>query len=145
MVGISMEHRASGDFLMIKLDDGEDVHSSLRSICEEHGFRMGWVHSGIGILRDFVLGYFTGKEYLKKRFEESHELLSMTGTVTLDADAPIHLHCSVASREYQVIGGHLFEGTVTNLNEIMIQRAPPDISLGRVYNPKTNNYELRVE
>jgi len=131
--------------LIIKLDDGEDVHESLTSICEEHGIRMGWVHSGIGILRDFTLGYYTREGYLKRLFNEPYELLSLSGTITLDAKVPIHLHASLASKDYQVVGGHLFGGTVTNLNEIMITQMPEEIWIGRNLNPKTDYYELDIK
>jgi predicted DNA-binding protein with PD1-like motif len=140
-----MKHKTAENVMIIKLDDGEDVHESLLSICERDGVRMGWIHSGIGILREFTLGYYTKEGYLKKLFEEPYELLSLTGTVTLDADVPIHLHASLASRNYEVIGGHLFGGTVTNLNEILISKMPDDIWIGRTLNPVTDYYELDIK
>jgi uncharacterized protein len=139
-----MKHKAADGVLIVKLDDGEDVHSSLAKICDEHDVRMGWVHSGIGILRDFTLGYYTPEGYLKSSFKEPHELLSMTGTITLDAKIQIHLHASLASREYRVVGGHLFEATVSNLNEILITKMPERIRLGRELNPRTEYYELDI-
>jgi predicted DNA-binding protein with PD1-like motif len=81
---------------------------------------------------------------LKKTYEEPYELLSMTGTVTLDAKVPIHLHASLASRNYEVVGGHLFGGTVTNLNEILISKMPDDVWIGRSLNPETEYYELDI-
>jgi len=139
-----MKHKAADNILMVKLEDGEDVHSSLITLCDRYGIRMGWVHSGIGILREFTLGYYTGEDYQKKFFREPHELISMTGTVTLDAEIPIHLHASLADREYRVVGGHLFGGKVTNLNEILISGMPEEIKLGRELNPRTNYYELDI-
>lgn len=139
-----MKHKRTGRVLMIKLDDGEEVLESLITICNDHDLRMGWVHSGIGILRDFTLGYYTKEGYIKKLFEEPYELLSLTGTVTLEAKVPIHLHASLASRDYGVVGGHLFGGTVTNLNEILISSMPDEMWIGREYNPITEYYELDV-
>ena len=141
----NMKHKSAEEMLIVKLEDGEDVHSSLIEVCEEHGFRMGWIHSGIGILREFTLGYYTREGYLKRFFEDPYELLSLTGSVTLDAKIPIHLHASLASREYEVVGGHLFGGTVTNLNEILISRMPEGVRLGRNLNPKTEYYELDIQ
>lgn len=140
-----MKHKAAENLLIIKLDDGENVHESLLSICEKNDIRMGWIHSGIGILRNFTLGYYTREGYLKKLFEEPYELLSLTGTVTLDAEVPIHLHASLASKKYEVVGGHLFGGTVTNLNEILISKLPSDIWIGRTLNPVTEYYELDIK
>jgi len=139
-----MKHKAAEDFLVIKLEEGEDVHSSLIGACESNGVRMGWVHSGIGILREFTLGYYTNDGYIKRFFEDPHELLSLTGTVTLDAEIPIHLHASLASKDYSVVGGHLFGGTVTNLNEILVSKMPKEIWLGRAPNPITNYVELDI-
>lgn len=141
----NMKHKAAENLLIIKLDDGENVHESLLSICEKNDIRMGWIHSGIGILRNFTLGYYTREGYLKKLFEEPYELLSLTGTVTLDAEVPIHLHASLASKKYEVVGGHLFGGTVTNLNEILISKLPSDIWIGRTLNPVTEYYELDIK
>ncbi len=139
-----MLYRSNDEVLVVKLEDGEKVHPSLIEVCRKHDLRVGWVTSGIGILREFTLGYFTGKEYLKKRFEEPHELLSMSGSVTLDAEVPIHLHCSVSSKEFNVFGGHLFEGVANVLNEILITRVE-NIELGRVLSPKTGYYELDIK
>jgi predicted DNA-binding protein with PD1-like motif len=140
-----MKNKSAENVIIIKLDDGEDVHESILSICEKNDIRMGWIHSGIGILRDFTLGYYTKEGYLKKLFEEPYELLSLTGTVTLDAEVPVHLHASLASRNYEVVGGHLFGGTVTNLNEIFISKMPGDIWIGRTLNPVTDYYELDIK
>ncbi|HUV25055.1 MAG TPA: PPC domain-containing DNA-binding protein [Methanomassiliicoccales archaeon] len=140
-----MKHKNAENVMIIKLDDGEDVHESLLSACEKNDIRMGWVHSGIGILRNFTIGYYTRGGYLKRTFEEPYELLSLTGTVTLDAEVPIHLHASLAGRNYEVVGGHLFGGTVTNLNEILVTKMPGEIWMGRTLNPATEYYELDIK
>ncbi len=139
-----MLRTSEGDLLLVKLEDGEDVHARLVEVCEEHDFKCGWVLGGIGILRQFTLGYFTGKEYLKQYFEEPHELLSMSGSVTLDAKVPIHLHCSVSSKTFEAYGGHLFEGKANVLNEILV-RGFDRMKLGRVLNAKTGYYELDID
>jgi len=132
------------DVLIVKLEDGEDIHETLTEACNSHGIKYGWVYGGIGILRSFTLGYFTGKEYIKKYFQAPHELLSLAGSVTLNTEVPIHLHCSVSSREFKVFGGHLFKGTTNVLNEILIKRFK-GIELGRKINPITGYYELDIK
>lgn len=139
-----MFHRSDGDVLIVKLEDGEDVHSSLIRACSLHNVNFGWVYGGIGIMREFTLGYFTGSNYLKKYFEDPHELLSLSGSVTLDAEVPIHLHCSVSSREFNVVGGHLFEGVANILNEVFIRRFDR-IEIGRKLSPVTGYYELDIK
>jgi len=137
-------YSSDGDVLIVKLEDGEDVHTNLIDACRRHGIRFGWVYGGIGILREFTLGYFTGKNYIKKYFEEPYELLSLSGSVTLDTEVPIHLHCSLSSREFNVLGGHLFKGTTNVLSEVFIKRFN-DIELGRKLSPVTGYYELDIK
>lgn len=139
-----MLHRNDGDVLVVKLVDGEDVHKSLIDACRQHEVRFGWVYGGIGILRQFTLGYFTGKNYIKRYFEEPHELISLSGSVTLDTEVPIHLHCSLSSKEFNVVGGHLFEGTANVLVEVLIRKFQ-SIELGRKLNPVTGYYELDIK
>jgi hypothetical protein len=142
--GVAVLHRSDGEVLIVKLEDGEDVHMSLADACRCHGMNFAWVYGGIGILREFTLGYFTGRDYIKKYFEEPHELLSLSGSVTLDTEVPIHLHCSVSSRDFNVLGGHLFKGTANVLNEVFIKRLQ-GIELGRKLSPVTGYYELDMK
>jgi len=139
-----MLHRSDGDVLIVKLEDGEDVHSSLIHACSLHNIKFGWVYGGIGILREFTLGYFIGSSYLKKYFEDPHELLSLSGSITLGAEVPLHLHCSVSSREFNVLGGHLFKGVTNVLNEVFIRRFDR-IEIGRKLSPVTGYYELDIK
>ena len=142
--GIPMLYRSDGEVLIVKLEDGEDVHTSLVDVCKLHGIKYGWVYGGIGILRQFTLGYFTGTSYLKKYFEEPHELLSLSGSITLDTEIPIHLHCSLSSKEFNVFGGHLFKGTANVLCEVFIRKLQ-GIELGRKLSPTTGYYELDIK
>lgn len=95
---------------------------------EKPGGTGNWlVLGGIGMLRDFELGYFDGQEYHKRTFVEPYELVALQGTVVADgpggsvgpngADGPgghpiAHLHATLAGPDHKCVGGHLFHGLV---------------------------------
>lgn len=73
------------------------------------------VLGGIGMLRDFELGYFDGEEYHNRTFTEPYELVTLQGTVVAQGPEgqPIaHLHATVAGLDHKCVGGHLFGGIV---------------------------------
>ena len=72
------------DKLAIRLEIGEEVHASLLEACRSHGVAGGFVHSGIGMLNDPELGFFVEKgRYEKQSFPGRHELLNLSGNVSL--------------------------------------------------------------
>lgn len=138
-----MKSNEEKNLIVAKLDDGEDLFESIREIIKKHSISSAVVLSGIGMLRDFVLGYFDGKEYQKKRFESPCELLSLQGSITTEGETIIHLHTSLADESRNVIGGHLFEAEVCSLNELVIQKLD-DVALSRKSNPLTGLKELDI-
>lgn len=131
---------------MVKLQRGEAVLSSLRGALTDRGIASGLVLSGIGALEGLELGWYDveGEVYVRKRFEGSHELLSLQGSVTLEADPPLHLHATVAGPDYGAVGGHLFDGRVSVLAEIGVQHLE-GLQMTRKKNPATGLNELTVE
>ncbi len=134
-----MIHRKEGNLIFVKMDKGEDLFSSLEKLIEIYGIKGGTVLSGIGMLRDFEIGYFNGKEYEKKFVEKNHELVALHGSISLE-EPRLHLHVGLAGPDHQIIGGHLFGGKVDPLLEITI--AISTFPMKRVYNEKTNLKEL---
>ena len=96
------------------------------------------VVSGLGMISEFELGYFDRGNYLKKRCDEPHELLSMQGTVATQGDPRIHIHVTVASREHDAFGGHLMRGRAWMSNEIGL------IRLDRLTSSRTLDPEKKV-
>ena len=52
-----MEWTQSGDDVFVRLDPGEEIHSSLQSLADTIGFDAAAITSGIGRTRDSVYGY----------------------------------------------------------------------------------------
>ena len=135
-----------GGTVVIRLHEGEDFFPTLLQALERVGLRHGVILTGVGMLKDFELGWFdhATKGYVKRTFEDPHELVAMSGTVAVSADDPAtvmpHVHAALAGPDLSLVGGHLWGATVTVLNEISIQRIDRDMV--RLLNPATGLMEL---
>ncbi|MFQ6117787.1 MAG: PPC domain-containing DNA-binding protein [Candidatus Bipolaricaulia bacterium] len=108
----------SGDELIVKLEDGEDLLERLTELGIDSG--LVW---GIGMLRGARLGYWTGEGYEEHRIEEPAELLSLQCNLSLKDGKPFpHCHAVLSRRDGTVAGGHLLAATVHNVNELYVKR-----------------------
>lgn len=73
------------------------------------------------MLSDITIGRYDGREYVKRTIDESSEILSLQGNVSIKEGEPfVHLHVSLADESFSAVGGHLFEGTVSMTIELVI-------------------------
>ncbi len=140
---VIMKSGENKSLIVVKLEDGEDLFESLSTVIGKHGIESGIVLTGIGMLRNFVLGYFDGEVYHKKEFKDACELVSLQGSITTEKETVIHLHASLAEESNNVVGGHLFQAEVCMLNEIVLRRLN-DLTLIRKENPVTGLKELDI-
>ena len=116
-----MKSRMEGNILIVRLEDGENLMSSLKKAVEVNNVSSGIVLTGIGMLRDFEIGYYDGNDYVKKRIKEPHELVAFHGSIASEPNnMRFHIHAALANPEHRIIGGHLFSATVGVVNEISI-------------------------
>jgi predicted DNA-binding protein with PD1-like motif len=116
-----MKSRRDGNLLVVRLEDGEDLMSSLEKALSVNNVSSGIILTGIGMLRDFEIGYYDGKDYRRKRIKEPHELVALHGSIaSAPADMRFHIHAALANPNHEIIGGHLFSATVGVVNEISI-------------------------
>jgi hypothetical protein len=109
--------------LFMRFDDGDSFVESLHFKLSETGLNSGIVISGIGMLKNVTIGWFNldTSGYEHSTYSEPHELLSLSGNVSLKDGKPFaHIHTSLAGRDNRVIGGHLFSGIVCNTIELFI-------------------------
>lgn len=95
------------------LDYGGDIVSQLKDFLENNKIRCGFIN-GIGAIKNAEIGYYDqkSKEYIKRRFDERAEILSLTGNVSLhDGEIFPHLHV-ILGYNNRIYGGHLFGGEV---------------------------------
>ncbi|MCW4026225.1 MAG: DUF296 domain-containing protein [Candidatus Bathyarchaeota archaeon] len=138
-----MHSEEEKDHVIVKLDDGEDVFESLNAVVKKHSIDSAVILSGIGMLAELEIGFYNGEEYIKERYSDPMELLSMHGSITGESENKIHIHVGLANSEHNVVGGHLFSAKVRMLNEIVLLRLD-EIKLTRALNPKTNLMELKI-
>ena len=122
-----MDYRCFGRDLLIRLDKGEELHDAIRSL-SDHGINTAAITSGIGRIRETVIGFLDSEGiYQKVRFEESMELLSMQGNLARGPDGPFtHIHIVASDDNHVVRGGHLFEAIVEVTAEIHMRKFGED-------------------
>ena len=134
-----MEFKTESNVVVVKLCDGEDFFESMEKIVKKCNIESGIVLCGIGQLKNFELGYFDGKKYVRKTFEKPMELVSMQGSIA----GTFHIHCALADEKQRIYGGHLFKGVVGVVNEIVILKLNK-IKLKREKDKKTGLKPLKI-
>jgi len=139
-----MQSAEERHFVVVKLNDGEDLFESIGKVVEKHNISSGIFLGGVGMLRDFEIGYWGGKEYLTEFHETPHELIHLGGSIAhVDGKFMPHIHCAVAGPDHSLKGGHLNRAKVAVLNEITILKLH-DFYLTRKLNPTSGLMELEV-
>ncbi|MCK4456918.1 MAG: DNA-binding protein [Thermoplasmata archaeon] len=138
-----MQSARKGHMVVAKLSKGENLLAALREIIEKHDIVSGLVISGIGMLKNVELGYYSGEKHEPKRFEGPRELIALHGSMTTGGETVIHLHCALSDEKYEVVGGHLIDAEVAVVAELVIAKLSK-IELGRELNPETGLKELSV-
>ncbi len=120
-----------------KVEPGEDLIDSIIEMIKKYDIKSGLINC-IGALKKFTLGYFDldSKEYLKKTFDEYVELVSCMGNISFkDGEPIVHLHISIGTKDYAIIGGHLFQPSIVSITgEVFIFEI--DMKLNRVEDPQ---------
>ena len=142
-----MQVREDDGLVVIRLHEGEDFFPTLLEALARVDLRSGIILTGLGMLKDFELGWFDHSTmgYQKQTFATPHELVALSGTVAeadIEGEMSVvpHVHAALAGPDLSLVGGPLWKGTVTVLNEISIQRSGP--SMLRRHNPATGLMEL---
>jgi predicted DNA-binding protein with PD1-like motif len=119
-----MKYLVLGSTYFVRLDAGEKVIESLRSLCEQDRVGAGILH-GLGALANAEVGWFDreAKTYRTVRIEGPCEIVSLHGNVSLlDGRPYLHCHIALAERDFGVRGGHLREAVVSAACEIVLMR-----------------------
>lgn len=98
----------------------------LRQFAATHGVT-GAQLTGIGAFERLTVGYFdwATKSYRKIAFDEQVEVLSLTGNIGLEGNAPkLHVHLVVGKSDGTAHGGHLLEARVRPTLEVIVLETP---------------------
>jgi uncharacterized protein len=112
-------------YLIVKLEPGEAVIGSLLTVVRGRGLKGGMLRA-IGAVGHARLGFFLPdeKRYETRDFRESLEVLSLSGNLAQSDTGPmIHAHVALGRADFSVIGGHLFEATVSVTLEVFLSPA----------------------
>lgn len=110
------------EVLQGRLNKGDDIIEALTRVINQNHIVAG-VISAIGAVSKAKIGYFDQeqKRYEEKDFDEPMEILSLMGNISLKDDMPFaHLHIVLSRKDYSVIGGHLYNGTIVYALEYKI-------------------------
>ncbi|OGS42154.1 MAG: hypothetical protein A3K67_01180 [Euryarchaeota archaeon RBG_16_62_10] len=121
-------------FVMMRLDHGDDILSSVAEVVKRESSTL-LVVTGLGMISDFELGYFDRGNYIKRAFDEPHELLALQGSVANEGEPRIHIHATVANMRHEAFGGHLMRGKAWMSNEIGLLKLK-GITSRRVLDPE---------
>jgi len=140
-----MEYQQSGNLIMIRLHQDEDLFESLEEICTACKVEVGVLVSAIGMLKQAELNFFVGTgRYAPVLFPEPMELASMTGSVILqDGEYNFHFHAVLARRSKETVAGHLSKGKVNVTNELVIMKT--DIKAARELDEATGLMALALK
>jgi predicted DNA-binding protein with PD1-like motif len=117
-----MEYKRFGAKILIRLDPGDEVITSLKTVCREENVSMG-VLSGIGAVDRAVVGLFNTEEkkYYSNEITKPLEVTAIAGNVTtMDGEVYILAHATLSDIESNAFGGHLNEANVSCTSEIII-------------------------
>jgi predicted DNA-binding protein with PD1-like motif len=136
-----MEWTRSDEDLFVRLDPGEEIHTTLQKLADEVGFNAAAITSGIGRTRENLYGFMDEQGvYQRRPLDNPSELVSLSGNIarTQDGKAFTHIHCCWSDDNNNVHAGHMFESIVHVVAEIHIRilskaimtRCPlPDVEL----------------
>lgn len=114
-----------GKKYIVCIPRGGKIVSSLQEICEKEDIKTASI-TGIGAVNEVTFAFLNLKtmERDEKTFEGLHEIVSLVGNVSILNNKPfLHLHLAVSGSDFNVIGGHLIEGTIYTTSEIVIDVA----------------------
>lgn len=123
-----MEHVRDGDDVILRLDPGDKIHASIKSLTE-HGISCASITSGIGRVRDIEIGFLDSNGiYQTVTHSGPMELLSTQGNLAPGPDGPFtHIHILLSDDGHIVHGGHLLEATIHVVAEIHLRVLDPNI------------------
>ena len=118
-----MDYRRFQDTVVLRLDPGDEVCSSVLKVAELEQIRLA-ENTGIGAARSFSIGVFDPKvkQYFENSFEGAYEITSLLGSLTRKDGKPyLHLHMNAGDDKGAAFGGHLTKAVIGVTGEIFLR------------------------
>lgn len=137
-----MEIKQFGNKFIVRIDKGEEIAESLKSVCQKNNIVLGTI-SGIGATNDVTVGLFDTetKKYHSRRMQGNFEIASLSGNVsTMNGETYLHLHIAVGNEKHEAFGGHLnlavvsatFEGVIEKIGGEVGRKLDEDVGLNLI-------------
>ncbi|MFH1515254.1 MAG: PPC domain-containing DNA-binding protein [bacterium] len=108
---------------ILKITVGEEIIKSLKEFMRHEKLQSA-SFTGIGATERCVIGYFDreNKVYLNKTVDTVCEITSLVGNLGWDEnnEPMVHAHITLGFPDYHVEGGHLVEGVIGVVGEIIV-------------------------
>jgi len=117
-----MKHSRFKDKVIVRIDKGEDLIGSIKTVCKEYQIKAGSV-LGIGTVGKITIGLFNPiiKQYHSRELIGDFEMAPLAGNITTKNGEPyIHLHANVCNADQSSFGGHVSAATASITCEIII-------------------------
>lgn len=117
-----MQYQKTSFGYTVVLAKGELVMETLTAFAATEKIAHAWL-SGLGAVEHTECCAYdlATKEYVCCTFEDTHEVLALTGNITIVDGKPfIHAHVTLGSMEMRACGGHLKEAIVGVTLEIAV-------------------------
>lgn len=118
-----MKYKQCGNKVIVRIDKGEELVDSLRTICKTLEINLGSV-IGIGATDKVTVGLMNTKtkKYQSREFIGDHEITSLLGNITMmNGEVYLHLHITVCNVEHKAFGGHLSSAVISATFEGIIE------------------------
>ena len=116
------EFRKLDNTYVVRLNKGAEIISAIKDFCSSNNVKVGTIQ-GIGAINSVTFGFFNPetKQYNEKVFEGPREITSLIGNIsTQNGETYLHLHMTASGEDYNTIGGHLINATISLTGEIFI-------------------------
>lgn len=116
------EFRKLDNTYVVRLNKGAEIISAIKDFCSSNNVKVGTIQ-GIGAINSVTFGFFNPetKQYNEKVFEGPREITSLIGNIsTKNGETYLHLHMTASGEDYNTIGGHLINATISLTGEIFI-------------------------
>ncbi|MCR4633189.1 MAG: DNA-binding protein [Erysipelotrichaceae bacterium] len=123
--------------LAVRLKKGDDLKSSIESLCKENGVDTAVVLSGVGCLYKVKIRLAKAEAFFEK--EDDYEIVSLTGTVS---KGKVHIHIALSDQYGVLIGGHLSKGCLVNTTCELVLGVLEEYVSERVYDEQTGYDEI---
>ena len=118
-----MEYRKYGQTIVLRLDPGDEIISSLTALAENENIRTAQVQ-GLGAANHAKIALYDleKKEFHRKTLDVPMEIASLNGNITRKDGKPyLHVHIGLATPELTLFGGHLVECVISVTAEIFVK------------------------